>query len=1148
MGNMQPQNGGGRFFAAALVICFLLFLPGCRNALEPRYRPGNETSGAGALSLTIGRQDLIRTITPDSMGDFVEFRLDFSSVCDFDNQDFSETWTGDTSGTIGLNAGVWDLEVTAFLDGSPLVATATGRLAGIEIPSGGKVAGNVALFPIAQGEGTFSWDIDFSGATRISSARISITRVDVTPNVGMGILYFMGGTPLLNNPGSIELPAGQYRVIFTLANTLGDRAVLRTMLHIYRNLESRFVEEFTDEHFGIPLLDFVLGAWDGSAWDFEGGEITAATFAFLGIDGIYDDDFAAVTDWFNTLSIAGPVPVDLAGLRVLADAALIGVAIGDEGFLARNFVGRADVRDAIAERAVNNTEITLSWTDSSSVIVRIGAYEVEFVFDNAVPMVPAQGFTLDAQLAWLRANARSGNYYIVEIMSDETIAPTDGENQALPTGRSDLGIVLRGAGGMRTVSLSANGSHFWVPSSLTLILDENLTLQGRAWNNNHLVRIDSGGTLVMNEGSRITGNTNTVSNGGGVSVSSGGVFVLDGGEISGNSTTGFGGGGGVIVSGGGRFDMISGTISGNTGQNGGGVIVVSGGTFRISGGTIRGNDGLPADRNTARNNGASLSAAQGTAQLGTFDYDGTFALLGTLPTTANATIRVENGVLQRTGNLAEQLAWLHCFAQSDGEYVVEINRDETIAPTSATNQVLPTGRTNISITLRDGGGRYHVSLSANGSLFWIPYGVTLILDEHILLFGRNHNTNHLVRINNGGTLIMKGRSTIADNRNTMGSGVDAGGGVRVNSGGVLILDGGEIIANSAAESVGAGVRVESGGMFYMRSGSLGGNDNLGVRIESGGGFYMQGGRIDSNYGGGVFVVSGGRFYMQDGTISGHYGSGVSVANMGIFRISGGVIYGNEATVQEHRRNYASLARGGNAITQRGTFDDDWDFTWLGNLGTTTHNTIHVLNGQLRLAGTVNITGTAVVGQTLTANTVHLSGSWERELTFQWMRGTVKIGTDSPTYVVQAEDADSEITVIVTRYSYWGYIASGPVTVLRRGEANLTLSLADFVDMAQDIEMGIPITGPSIRLVGSPDQTSAGISVTNPEQFDEHSIRWFFHGIQVTGDMVSGEYGETLTLGPRIHGRVLDVGTHFLTVRVDVNGVPYGRRISFTVTR
>jgi hypothetical protein len=76
-----------------------------------------------------------------------------------------------------------------------------------------------------------------------------------------------------------------------------------------------------------------------------------------------------------------------------------------------------------------------------------------------------------------------------------------------------------------------------------------------------------------------------------------------------------------------------------------------------------------------------------------------------------------------------------------------------------------------------------------------------------------------------------------------------------------------------------------------------------------------------------------------------------------------------------------------------------------------------------LTGTVSINGTAVVGQTLTANTDALGGSGT--LSYQWKRGNVSIGANSQTYTLTAADVGSAITVMVSRQGYEGSVTSDP---------------------------------------------------------------------------------------------------------------------------
>ena len=191
------------------------------------------------------------------------------------------------------------------------------------------------------------------------------------------------------------------------------------------------------------------------------------------------------------------------------------------------------------------------------------------------------------------------NYFVVTITADFSLSP---QNLTLEAYRNKT-ITLKGNVASRTINLSGQGSLFTIGTDVKLIL-ENIVLQGRSDNNTSLVNINSGGTLEMNEGAKIIGNTGVYTPGG-VAVWSGGRFIMYGGEISGNTAHANNegavhvvklGGGGVGVEG--TFIMHGGVISGNTalasgGRNpvsyGGGVYVWSGGTFTMGGGVIYGN-------------------------------------------------------------------------------------------------------------------------------------------------------------------------------------------------------------------------------------------------------------------------------------------------------------------------------------------------------------------------------------------------------------------------------------------------------------------------------------------------------------------------------------------------------------------------------
>jgi TolB-like protein len=168
-------------------------------------------------------------------------------------------------------------------------------------------------------------------------------------------------------------------------------------------------------------------------------------------------------------------------------------------------------------------------------------------------------------------NAASAGDYTITVNGDFTAGSITFATNARKT------ITLRGDGSLRTISNNADSDLFTIPYGITLVLSNNIRLNGNG-KKEAVVKISAGGTLRMETGAAISGGSGSL---GGVYVS-GGAFTMSGGTISGNS------GGGVYVSGG-MFTMNGGTISGNTAKTGGGVTSSLGGTFTMNGGTISGN-------------------------------------------------------------------------------------------------------------------------------------------------------------------------------------------------------------------------------------------------------------------------------------------------------------------------------------------------------------------------------------------------------------------------------------------------------------------------------------------------------------------------------------------------------------------------------
>jgi len=741
MTNMLRQKGGGRkplsgILGAGLLIAagLIMTLTGCQNPLNrvdaPETDPGADL-GTGTLSLSITEGRAARTIMPDAI-DFIRFDLDFvpGPDCNAGNSALPTIeWEEDeTYGTVELPVGVWDLTVTAFVTGPGGIprAMAQGVLEGIAVQGGGTVQGNVMLAPVspAGAFGTFRWHIRYD-PDDIYFAGMTTTRLDIPGQTPQNHVFVgTGAGTQRDNPGNLSLPAGRYRVVFTLENHDGNIAVLSSILHIFRDMESFFEADFDDEHFQVSLLDIVLDTWDGYQWNFADYRITARHLYLVGVYGVDGDNFAAIVDMLNEPAFAALVPANptLPLLRQLVDAALVGIGSEDASFLSADYENRFEVTDAIADLMGNDTAMTFVWTDYDTVRVRVtvGGSALEFYFALAQNIAPetVPGNTLAEQLAWLREDARSGGYYLVQIgAAFEDITPAQ---SSLAFGdRINITVRIRGTGANREIRLDQNGLMFSVGSGITLVLDSNVTLVGRnpgrtGMNNiNTLVQVDNGGILRMNAGANIMGNASTSGAGaGGVQVVNGGVFILNGGYIFGNTAT-WEGGGGVLIESGGKFDMLGGMIFDNDGELGGGILI-RGGTFRMSGGQIFGSDAGAGLANISRGTGANASAAifnAGTFLLGTFDGVGGFTELGTF-IISDQTIHVINGVLQRPAmpsvGLAAQLAWLRTWAQGNNEYTVVLGRDEDITP--ADTALVFAGRNNVTVTLTGGATRREIRL------------------------------------------------------------------------------------------------------------------------------------------------------------------------------------------------------------------------------------------------------------------------------------------------------------------------------------------------------------------------------------------------------------------------------------------------------
>jgi hypothetical protein len=231
-----------------------------------------------------------------------------------------------------------------------------------------------------------------------------------------------------------------------------------------------------------------------------------------------------------------------------ADENVIGIGKRDNPHLALSVVARRLDNQNMFNAAIINLESGAQVAGRSEDYNSLddGVTAMERLVRGLTESLPAQrtvatpsNLSLAESLAWIANCAIEGGNYAITLKKNESLSPV-----ALSYGGKNVRVTLNGETAGRMVRVNSKGSLFTVENGVTLTLGNNVSLQGQSGNADSLVRVNGGGTLAMENGSKIYGNIATHS-GGGVTVSSNGTFMMSGGTISGNSASS---GGGVTVS------------------------------------------------------------------------------------------------------------------------------------------------------------------------------------------------------------------------------------------------------------------------------------------------------------------------------------------------------------------------------------------------------------------------------------------------------------------------------------------------------------------------------------------------------------------------------------------------------------------------
>ena len=240
------------------IVLFAAFLliSGCSNPFEP-IQVEDSSSKTGSFSLAVNGISAGRTIMPViDITSPAAYTLTFFKGTTVDDQPVIENRTPENlSDPTWLDAGTWNLLVTAYEDAERTKPLAQGSLMGIEIVPLGTASDSVTLSQITTtgGSGTFSWDIEYPDYPySVSPAKMVITRINGNSEIPVQELFFVGGTydNVIGKIGSLDLEAGYYRVVFTLTLYSSNLSVeWREILHIYDGKESSFSHEFTVSQF-----------------------------------------------------------------------------------------------------------------------------------------------------------------------------------------------------------------------------------------------------------------------------------------------------------------------------------------------------------------------------------------------------------------------------------------------------------------------------------------------------------------------------------------------------------------------------------------------------------------------------------------------------------------------------------------------------------------------------------------------------------------------------------------------------------------------------------------------------------------------------------------------------------------------------------
>jgi len=1118
----KPQllRGSNYFsYVSLIVVLCSLLLFACQNPSVSQGVPWPISGGKGSVTLVVDGASA-RTISPhpDNVT-IVAYTITFLAPGTNTAPETFDRTAANLSDPFYLVPGIYDIQVTAYIDAPRTKAAAQGEIKGIEVFEGINVTRNVSLNLIVTpyNKGTFTWEIKVPSG--LASASMKITPVNTVTGTPEIPLSFTGPSPFT---GSLSLNTGYYQITFELTKTGTQKIIFREFLHVFDNLESFFSKEFTNDHFNN--IQYTV------TFVFDNGVTSNLT----------QDRLHGEKATNHTPAVSKPIPAGLYAGTPPEHCTFAGWYNGNT---------RWNFNDPVTD----SMTLTAHWTADrlvGSVVPNDIIAVVNYVYTKTDPytLLLGEDVNFPSLFNLSNANLTITGINAVTIDNPSIFYVT---SAALTIGKN---ITFSGSGVL------------WVRINASLTLSDNAVINKIYLNaentGNSSITIESGWTGSVASLNLYGADTNTTIDNviGFWYNKTQPVTVLKGGGLSAATIAQF-----TL---GNFYSSMSSSFK----------PIAEANPPDAPGGYVISTDEIDIGKLIALHPAAKIGEKEYlTLYEAIADAANGFASSPTEIIILRDITTPERRMADSTGYVIPENKNIKLTVESGKSHTITASAGNfTLFSITNTGSSLTLGPTSGGGTLTLSGGkaaaesdRRGVYVNGSGRTFTMNDGVTITgfnksttntsgvyvgSDSLFTMNGGEISGNTSLSFGGGVYVRPNGTFTMNDGKikdNVLNNGSDSGSGGGVYTYGTFTMYGGEISGNNVSYC-GGGVYVGNDGDFTMNSGKISNNtaSASGGGVAISGTFTMNGGEISNNTastnGGGVLVgfnnSTNSTFTMIDGEISGNkanYGSGVFLSGGGTgitFTMSDGEISGNTANSNgggvyvsagsEFTMNAGSVLQNNRATNGGGVYISTTDAKFTMSGGEISGNRASTRGGGVYISsGTFTMNGGNIYGaDALTGFTPNTAS------------GTAPNGA--------AVYRDSGTAAYDGAYAGKGYgsgtsgndITTTNNTLPPAPSAAITITFAQITDAAPNI------TGPTLSRTGTGgNQKNATLTLGSGYT----DVSWEITGTGFTGQPGITGTGDSFKLDAT-DSRYNKIGDHYLTLTVHIGGVPYNKIIIFKI--